>query len=104
VTREIREKGAIRSSTFRVRGSKFRIPRTADLEPSSVSLDSPVMSVPLRYWTGQIINLRYISTILSGSSHVVALNSERFNALQSTLRVSPRRDDGADGNVLQRLL
>ena len=30
---------------------------------------SPITPVSLRYWTGQIINLRYISTILSGSSH-----------------------------------
>jgi hypothetical protein len=33
VKRETCEKGAIRSSKFEVRGSKFRKPRTSDIEP-----------------------------------------------------------------------
>lgn len=39
-------------------------------------LVSLIMPVSIHYWAGEILNLRYSSTIVSGSSHVVALNTE----------------------------
>jgi hypothetical protein len=56
--RETCEECAIPSSTFRIWGSKFRKPRTANFEHSSVSLVSPITQVSLRYRAGQISNLR----------------------------------------------